>query len=94
MSRKHKKFAAMQKVSKSEMPPITNVRPTMRKLDSGPSTPNHGRADEEKKHRQIPVDLVEEESMESFPASDPPSHHHSSTDRADPRRPGQTDDIG
>lgn len=59
----------------------TDVRKTLRKIDSGPSTPG------EKKPRQVPVDLVEEESMESFPASDPPSHNRSSSDRPEPRRP-------
>jgi hypothetical protein len=75
---------------KSDKPatPCTNVQPTLRKIDSAPSNTT---TDPDKKHRQIPVDLVEEESMESFPASDPPSHHHSSTSRREPRRPGQPD---
>ena len=68
-----------------DKPYVTDVRKTMRKIDSGPSTahPNP------KKIRQVPVDIVEEESMESFPASDPPSHHVSRPDRPEPRRPGQ-----
>ena len=66
---------------------VTNVSDTLRKIDSGPSCPNCG--SDEKKAKQVPVDLVEEESMESFPASDPPSHSHSN--RPEPRRPGQED---
>jgi hypothetical protein len=66
----------------------TNVQHTLRKLDSGPSTP-HVDADFGKQPRQVPVDLIEEEGMESFPASDPPGHFHSNTNREPPRRPGQ-----
>jgi hypothetical protein len=62
---------------------VTNVSETLRKIDSGPSCPNCGHD----KAKQVPVDLVEEESMESFPASDPPSH--SRPNRPEPRRPGQ-----
>lgn len=72
-----------QQHPQSDKPYATNVRRSMGKLDSGPSH-NHPDA---KKARQVPVDLVEEESMESFPASDPPSH--SRPDRPEPRRPGQ-----
>ena len=54
-------------------PPVTDVPYTPRKFDSAPSVSN----DAERTLRQIPVDMVEEESMESFPASDPPSHDHS-----------------
>jgi len=67
----------------TDKPYVANVRQSLGKLDSGPSH-NHPEA---KSARQIPVDLVEEESMESFPASDPPSH--SRPDRPEPRRPGQ-----
>ena len=67
---------------------VTNVEGTMRKIDSGPSV-HH--VDADKKVRQVPVDLVEEESMESFPASDPPAHHHHHADRPEPRRPGPAD---
>ncbi len=66
---------------------VTNVSETLRKIDSGPSHPSG--ADDEKKAKQVPVDIVEEESMESFPASDPPSH--SRANRPDARRPGQED---
>jgi hypothetical protein len=66
----------------------TNVQQTLRKLDSGPSTPGVD-ADYGKQPRQVPVDLVEEEGMESFPASDPPGHFHSNTNREPPKRPGQ-----
>jgi hypothetical protein len=65
---------------------VTNVKDTLRKIDSGPSVHN---TSETKKHKQVPVDLVEEESMESFPASDPPAHMRGRTDRPEPRRPGQ-----
>ena len=64
---------------------ITNVSGTMRKIDSGPSVHN---TQNQKKAKQVPVDLVEEELMESFPASDPPSHR-TDTSKPEPRRPGQ-----
>jgi hypothetical protein len=63
---------------------VTNVKDTLRKIDSGPSV--HNTADQ-KKAKQVPVDLVEEELMESFPASDPPSH--AGAQRPESRRPGQ-----
>jgi hypothetical protein len=65
---------------------ITNITDTLRKIDSAPSV-HHDTAS--KKAKQIPVDLVEEESMESFPASDPPSHTCSTPGKPEPRRPGQ-----
>jgi hypothetical protein len=66
---------------------VTNVSETLRKIDSGPSFPNAG--GEENKAKQVPVDLVEEQLMESFPASDPPSHTRAGGNRPEPRRPGQ-----
>jgi hypothetical protein len=65
---------------------VTNVKETLRKIDSGPSV--HHSTDATKKPKQVPVDIVEEESMESFPASDPPSHSRSRGDKPEPRRPG------
>lgn len=64
----------------------TNVTDTMRKIDSGPSTQNTTAAN---KPKQVPVDLVEEELMESFPASDPPGHSH--RNRPEPTRPGHAE---
>jgi hypothetical protein len=72
----------------TDKPYVTNVKDTLRKIDSGPSVHN---TCEPKKHKQVPVDLVEEESMESFPASDPPAHLRGRSDRPEPRRPGQDD---
>ncbi|HVX86721.1 MAG TPA: hypothetical protein VH253_18205 [Phycisphaerae bacterium] len=65
---------------------VTNVSDTLRKLDSSPSNPH---APDPKKNKQVPVDLVEEELMESFPASDPPAHNVNRGNRPEPRRPGQ-----
>ena len=67
---------------------VTNISDTLRKIDSSPSSSNCGNG-EESRAGQIPVDLVEEESMESFPASDPPSHTRPDKNRPEPRRPGQ-----
>lgn len=67
----------------------TNVSQTLRKIDSGPSVPCAH--DKEAKPKQVPVDLIEEEGMESFPASDPPGHLRSHTDRPEPRRPNDSD---
>ena len=66
----------------------TNVKETLRKIDSPPSG-----AEEKEGRRQVPVDLIEEEGMESFPASDPPGHLRSHTDsgKDEPRRPENKD---
>jgi hypothetical protein len=70
---------------KQDQPYVTNVSETLRKIDSGPSVA-HGRPDAPHA-KQVPVDSVEEESMESFPASDPPAHGKNRADRPEPRRP-------
>ncbi|MCL2645969.1 MAG: hypothetical protein FWD61_03065 [Phycisphaerales bacterium] len=81
----------------------TNINETLRKIDSPPS--GAGEREEEeggrgkkkrgwaKARRQVPVDLIEEEGMESFPASDPPGHlrSHTHPEKPEPRRPGEED---
>jgi hypothetical protein len=65
---------------------VTNVKDTLRKIDSAPSAQTCG--EEDSKSTQVPVDLIEEESMESFPASDPPGHLRSHTsEKPEPHRP-------
>ena len=66
---------------------VTNVSETLRKIDSGPSQAHDKPG--AKGARQVPVDSVEEEGMESFPASDPPAHGRNRADKPEPRRPGQ-----
>ena len=70
---------------KKDAPKTANLQDTLRKIDSSPS-----HTEGPTKHRQIPVDLIEEESMESFPASDPPAHFRDHPNRPEPRRPGQS----
>ena len=69
----------------------TNIKETLRKIDSGPSV--HNEPEEKPKRKQVPVDLIEEEGMESFPASDPPGHlrSHTGKEKPEPRRPGNED---
>ncbi|MCL2640641.1 MAG: hypothetical protein FWD53_07345 [Phycisphaerales bacterium] len=61
----------------------THIKETLRKIDSPPSGGG----------RQVPVDLIEEEGMESFPASDPPGHlrSHTTSNKPEPHRPGNED---
>ena len=77
--------APLKKTADKADPQHTNVSDTLRKIDSGPST-SHSAG--HKPPKQIPVDLVEEESMESFPASDPPGHSQN-PNKPEPHRPGQ-----
>ena len=78
----------------------THIKETLRKIDSPPShtgeKEDEGKGKRKGGRRQVPVDLIEEEGMESFPASDPPGHFRSHTDvgggeKPEPRRPGNED---
>lgn len=56
-------------------PPEPDGKECCKALETGPTSQNV----EPKQTKQTPEDLVEEELMESFPASDPPSHTKSHT---------------
>jgi hypothetical protein len=45
--------------------------------DDDGGTDGRDEADPRRHREQVPVDLIDEESMESFPCSDPPSYSHS-----------------
>jgi hypothetical protein len=62
--------------------------PIAKKTGSGPA----GFTFEPKTARQVPLDMVDEEGMESFPASDPPGRLRSRTGtESEPRRPTDAD---
>ena len=72
--------ADVSKVESRRLPPEETekeeqVGPRLEPWERGPTAP---RLDPDQ-NRQVPLDPLEEESMESFPASDPPSHSRSTS---------------